>query len=80
MALLILKPLNLPANYVINLIIYTTNPSNNICYKDSSQTGLVILQPRAINFFHLSLALSALSSSLAVTRGGSFPKTPLILT
>ena len=26
MALLLLKPLNLPANYVLNLIIYITNP------------------------------------------------------
>ena len=33
MALLLLKPLNLPANYVLNLIIYITNPSNNIGYK-----------------------------------------------
>ena len=32
MALLLLKPLNLPANYVLNLIIYITNPSNNIGY------------------------------------------------
>ena len=31
MALLLLKPLNLPANYVLNLI-YITNPSNNIGY------------------------------------------------
>ena len=31
-ALLLLKPLNLPANYVLNLIIYITNPSNNIGY------------------------------------------------
>ena len=29
-ALLLLKPLNLPANYVLNLIIYITNPRNNI--------------------------------------------------
>ena len=27
-ALLLLKPLNLPANYVLNLIIYITNPRN----------------------------------------------------
>ena len=32
MALLLLKPLNLPANYVLNLIIYITNPRNNIGY------------------------------------------------
>ena len=32
MALLLLKPLNLPANYVLNLIIYITNPKNNIGY------------------------------------------------
>ena len=32
MALLLLKPLNLPANYVLNLIIYITNPNNNIGY------------------------------------------------
>jgi len=32
MALLLLKPLNLPASYVLNLIIYITNPSNNIGY------------------------------------------------
>ena len=32
MALLLLKPLNLPANYVLNLIIYITNPINNIGY------------------------------------------------
>ena len=32
MALLLLKPLNLPANYVLNLIIFITNPSNNIGY------------------------------------------------
>ena len=32
MALLLLKPLNLPANYVLNLILYITNPSNNIGY------------------------------------------------
>ena len=32
MALLLLKPLNLPANYVLNLIIYITNPENNIGY------------------------------------------------
>jgi len=32
MALLLLKPLNLPTNYVLNLIIYITNPRNNIGY------------------------------------------------
>ena len=32
MALLLLKPLNLPGYYVINLIIYTNNPSKNIAY------------------------------------------------
>ena len=31
-ALLLLKPLNLPANFVLNLIIYITNPKNNIGY------------------------------------------------
>tara|TARA_B100000941_G_C28006475_1_gene303102 strand:+ start:230 stop:364 length:135 start_codon:yes stop_codon:yes gene_type:complete len=31
-ALLLLKTLNLPANYVLNLIIYITNPKNNIGY------------------------------------------------
>ena len=30
MALLLLKTLNLPANYVLNLIIFITNPRNNI--------------------------------------------------
>jgi len=32
MALLLLKPLNLPSNYVLNLIIWITNPKNNIGY------------------------------------------------
>jgi len=32
MALLLLKPLNLPSNYVLNPIIFITNPSNNIGY------------------------------------------------
>ena len=32
MALLLLQPLNLPANYALNLIIYITRPSNNIGY------------------------------------------------
>ena len=32
MALLLLKPLNLHANYVLNLSIYITNPRNNIGY------------------------------------------------
>ena len=32
MALLLLKPLNLPSNFVLNLIIYITNPRNNIGY------------------------------------------------
>ena len=32
MVLLLLKPLNLPANYVLNLIIFITNPRNNIGY------------------------------------------------
>ena len=32
MALLLLKPLDLPANYVLNLIIFITNPRNNIGY------------------------------------------------
>nr|ABE11373.1 hypothetical protein HOT0M-10G7_0025 [uncultured Prochlorococcus marinus clone HOT0M-10G7] len=30
MALLLLKPLNLPSNYVLNLIIWITNPKNKI--------------------------------------------------
>ena len=30
--LLLLKPLNLPANFVLNLIIWITNPKNNIGY------------------------------------------------
>ena len=30
MALLLLKQINLPANYVLNLIIYITNPRNKI--------------------------------------------------
>ena len=32
MTLLLLKPLNFPANYILNLIIYITNPRNNIGY------------------------------------------------
>tara|TARA_B100000212_G_scaffold620_1_gene431 strand:+ start:1417 stop:1548 length:132 start_codon:yes stop_codon:yes gene_type:complete len=32
MALLLLKPLDLPANYALNLIIWITNPKNNIGY------------------------------------------------
>ena len=32
MALLLLNPLNLPSNYVLNLIIHITNPINNIGY------------------------------------------------
>jgi len=32
MALLLLKPLNLPANLVLNLIIFITNPKNKIGY------------------------------------------------
>ena len=32
MVLLLFKPLNLPAFYVLNLIIYITNPRNNIGY------------------------------------------------
>mgnify|MGYP004169491107 CR=1 FL=1 len=31
-ALLLLKPLNLPSNYGLNLIIWITNPKNNIGY------------------------------------------------
>ena len=33
MALLLLKPLNLPTNLVLNLIIFITNPKNNIGYQ-----------------------------------------------
>ena len=32
MVLLLLKPLNLPANLVLNMIIFITNPKNNIGY------------------------------------------------
>jgi len=32
MALLLLKPLDLPANYTLNLIIWITNPKNKIGY------------------------------------------------
>jgi len=32
MALLLLKPLNLPANFALNLIIWITNPKNKIGY------------------------------------------------
>tara|TARA_B100001109_G_scaffold149453_1_gene121595 strand:+ start:111 stop:242 length:132 start_codon:yes stop_codon:yes gene_type:complete len=32
MALLLLKPLNLPTNLTLNLIIYITDPKNNIGY------------------------------------------------
>ena len=32
MTLLLLKQLNMPSNYVLNLIIYITNPKNNIGY------------------------------------------------
>ena len=31
-ALLLLKPLNLPSNYALNLIISITNPKNKIGY------------------------------------------------
>ena len=31
-ALLLLKPLNLPSNYALNLIIWITSPKNNIGY------------------------------------------------
>ena len=34
MALLLLKPLNLPANYVMHLILWITNPANGIGYED----------------------------------------------
>ena len=33
MALLLLKPLDLPANYTLNLIIWITNPKNKINLK-----------------------------------------------
>ena len=33
MVLLLLKPLDLPANFVLNLIIHITNPKNNIGYE-----------------------------------------------
>ena len=36
MALLLLKPLNLPANLVLNLIIFITNPKTNIGYKQET--------------------------------------------
>ena len=32
MVLLLLKPLNFPANLVLNLIIFITDPKNNIGY------------------------------------------------
>ncbi len=32
MVLILLKPLNLPANFILNLIIWITNPKNNIGY------------------------------------------------
>ncbi len=32
MALLLLRPLDLPANYALNLIIWITNPKNKIGY------------------------------------------------
>ena len=34
MVLLLLKPLNLPANYVMHLILWITNPENDIGYDD----------------------------------------------
>tara|TARA_Y100001978_G_scaffold32940_1_gene28693 strand:+ start:94 stop:231 length:138 start_codon:yes stop_codon:yes gene_type:complete len=34
MVLLLLKPLNLPANYVMHLILWITNPANGIGYED----------------------------------------------
>ena len=34
MTLLLLKKLSLPANFVFQLIIFITNPENNIGYKD----------------------------------------------
>jgi len=34
MVLLLLKPLNLPANYVMHLILWITNPANGIGYDD----------------------------------------------
>ena len=33
MVLLLLKPLDLPPNFVLNLIIYITNSKNNIGYE-----------------------------------------------
>jgi len=33
MVLLFLKPLDLPPNFVLNLIIHITNPKNNIGYE-----------------------------------------------
>tara|TARA_Y100000589_G_C27050655_1_gene587155 strand:- start:318 stop:434 length:117 start_codon:yes stop_codon:yes gene_type:complete len=30
MTLLLLKPLNLPANYSLNLILWVTNPKNKV--------------------------------------------------
>jgi len=38
MALLLLKPLNLPANLVLNLIIFITNPKNNIGYQETRRS------------------------------------------
>jgi len=34
MTLLLLKKLSLPANFVFQLIIFITNPENNIGYED----------------------------------------------
>ena len=45
MTLLLLKPLNLTAYYVLKLIDYITNSSNNIGFYDSSQTSLVLIKP-----------------------------------
>jgi hypothetical protein len=41
MALLLLKPLNLPANLVLNLIIFITNPKNNIGYQLKKKSFLL---------------------------------------
>ena len=34
MVLLLLKPLKLPANYVMHLILWITNPSNGVGHND----------------------------------------------
>ena len=75
MVLLLLKPLNIPANYALNLIIFITDPKNKIGYWMKNKTiSFIKKYPISILLGIIVINLMTISAHLRVNSELAFKK------